>query len=105
MPRSRTLPNASSPPSRRRRAARSGDNWTAPAQGRYRLRHPSDLEFGRDVEHRDRLAQALEGEVADLFEPGVALDRGGDAFRHQDLAVRRGVAEARGEIDHRADRG
>ena len=36
---------------------------------------------GRDVEDGDRLAQPLQGEVADLFEPGVAFDRAGDPLR------------------------
>src|ERR1700675_3583609 len=64
----------------------------------------ASLVVPRDIEHRDRLAEAFQGKVADLFEPGIAFDRAGDPLRHEDLAVDCGVAQPRGEVAGRTDR-
>src|SRR5207237_9142015 len=56
------------------------------------------------IEDRDCLAEAFQGEVADLFELDIAFDRAGDPLRDQDLAVCRLVAEPGGEVAYRADR-
>src|SRR5258708_22140020 len=49
-------------------------------------------------------AEALDREWRDVAELGEIADGAGDPRRHEDLAVRRGVAEARGRVDDRADR-
>src|SRR5258708_12189041 len=49
-------------------------------------------------------AEALDRERRDIAELGEIADGAGDPRRHEDLAVRRGVAEARGRVDDRADR-
>src|SRR5882757_10616928 len=49
-------------------------------------------------------AEALDRERPDVAELGEIADGAGDPRRHEDLAVRRGVAEARSRVDDRADR-
>src|ERR1700758_2576476 len=58
-----------------------------------------------DVIDRDRLAQALQGEVADLLERNGPFDRRGDPLAEEYLAVPRFSAEPCGEVADGADRG
>src|SRR5437879_10739849 len=67
-------------------------------------REGTALAVAGDVKHRDRLAEALEREVADFFEAEIGFDRAGDALCDQDLAVGGGIAEPRGEVAYGADR-
>jgi hypothetical protein len=51
--------------------------------------------LGHDLLDRDRLAQTLQGEIADLIECDCRFDRGGDAVAQQDLALTARVAGRR----------
>src|SRR5687767_2693093 len=58
-----------------------------------------------DVARDHRTREALGSESGQLLGGDDLLDRRVDALAHQDLAVACGLAQPRGEIGHRADRG
>ena len=49
-------------------------------------------------------AEPLQRQLADQLDPHEVLHRGVDPLAHQDLAVLGLVAQARGQVDHAADR-
>src|SRR5437899_81546 len=62
------------------------------------------LRVAHHVEDGDGLAEALQRDIADLFQPGDALGRGGDPLADQDLPVLCLGAQSGREVAHRADR-
>src|SRR3954454_9270703 len=59
----------------------------------------------RDLVDGERPADPAQRLLAEALQRDGALDRGGDALRHQDLAVLGMGAEARGHVGNGADRG
>src|SRR5712692_4815982 len=57
------------------------------------------------VEDGDGLAEALQRDIANFFQPGDTVGRGGDPLADQDLPVLGLGAQPGRQVAHRADRG